>query len=81
MHLSTFSSHIKNIADIMQNSNNKTLVIFDEIGSGTEPNEGAVLAIAILEEFYHMGCITIASTHYGEIKSSQIFIQNLKMQV
>lgn len=66
--LSTFSSHIKNIADIMQKSNNKTLVIFDEIGSGTEPNEGAGLAISILEEFYHMGCITIASTHYGEIK-------------
>ena len=66
--LSTFSSHTKNIADIMQKSNNKTLVIFDEIGSGTEPNEGAGLAISILEEFYHMGCITIASTHYGEIK-------------
>ena len=66
--LSTFSSHIKSIADIMQKSNNKTLVIFDEIGSGTEPNEGAGLAISILEEFYHMGCITIASTHYGEIK-------------
>lgn len=66
--LSTFSSHIKNIADIMKKSNNKTLVIFDEIGSGTEPNEGAGLAISILEEFYHMGCITIASTHYGEIK-------------
>ncbi len=66
--LSTFSSHIKNISEIMNKSNNKTLVIFDEIGSGTEPNEGAGLAISILEEFYHMGCITIASTHYGEIK-------------
>src|SRR5690606_6156703 len=39
-----------------------------EIGSGTEPNEGAALAISILEEFYHMGCITVATTHYGEIK-------------
>ena len=66
--LSTFSSHIKNIADIMNSSNNSTLVLLDEIGSGTEPNEGAGLAIAILEEFYQMGCITIASTHYGEIK-------------
>ena len=66
--LSTFSSHIKNIANIMKNSNNKTLVLFDEIGSGTEPNEGASLAIAILEEFYQMGCIVVASTHYGEIK-------------
>ena len=66
--LSTFSSHIKNIADIMNSSNNKTLVLFDEIGSGTDPNEGASLAIAILEEFYKMGSITVASTHYGEIK-------------
>ena len=66
--LSTFSSHIKNISNIMNSSNNKTLVLFDEIGSGTEPNEGASLAIAILEEFYQMGCITVASTHYGEIK-------------
>ena len=61
--LSTFSSHIKNIAEIMNSSNKSTLVLFDEIGSGTEPNEGAGLAIAILEEFYKMGCITIASTH------------------
>lgn len=66
--LSTFSSHIKNISNIMNSANNKTLVLFDEIGSGTEPNEGASLAIAILEEFYQMGCITVASTHYGEIK-------------
>lgn len=67
--LSTFSSHIKNIAEIMNSSNKSTLVLFDEIGSGTEPNEGASLAIAILEEFYHMGCILVASTHYGEIKN------------
>ncbi|MCT4507889.1 MAG: endonuclease MutS2 [Tepidibacter sp.] len=66
--LSTFSSHIKNIAQIMNLSNKATLVLCDEIGSGTEPNEGSGLAIAILEEFYKMGCITIASTHYGEIK-------------
>ncbi|WP_042350800.1 endonuclease MutS2 [Bacillus massiliigorillae] len=66
--LSTFSSHMKNISDIMSASNNNTLLLFDEIGSGTEPNEGAALAIAILEEFYHMGCITVATTHYGEIK-------------
>lgn len=66
--LSTFSSHIKNIAEIMNFSNKSTLLLFDEIGSGTEPNEGASLAIAILEEFYQMGCITVASTHYGEIK-------------
>lgn len=67
--LSTFSSHVKNIADILRDSNKNTLLLFDEIGSGTEPNEGAALAISILEEFYHKGCITIASTHYGEIKN------------
>lgn len=66
--LSTFSSHMQNIASIMQQASNHSLVLFDEIGSGTEPNEGAALAIAILEEFYHMGCITVATTHYGEIK-------------
>ncbi|MCL2865678.1 MAG: endonuclease MutS2 [Lachnospiraceae bacterium] len=66
--LSTFSSHMKNIADIMKNADKSTLLLFDEIGSGTEPNEGAGLAIAILEQFYQMGCITVATTHYGEIK-------------
>ncbi|MEW9502989.1 endonuclease MutS2 [Jeotgalibacillus marinus] len=66
--LSTFSSHMKNLSEIMRASNNNTLLLFDEIGSGTEPNEGAALAISILEEFYHMGCITVATTHYGEIK-------------
>ena len=71
--LSTFSSHIKNISEILKESNKSTLLLFDEIGSGTEPNEGAALAIAILEEFYHKGCITVATTHYGEIKN---FSQN-----
>ncbi|MEH7512992.1 endonuclease MutS2 [Gottfriedia acidiceleris] len=66
--LSTFSSHMKNLSDIMGGSNNNTLLLFDEIGSGTEPNEGSALAISILEEFYLMGCITVATTHYGEIK-------------
>ena len=67
--LSTFSSHVKNLAEIIKQSGKSTLLLFDEIGSGTEPNEGAALAIAILEELYHKGCITIATTHYGEIKN------------
>ncbi|AZB41489.1 endonuclease MutS2 [Bacillus sp. FJAT-42376] len=66
--LSTFSSHMKNLSEIMSAATNHTLLLFDEIGSGTEPNEGAALAISILEEFYHMGCMTVATTHYGEIK-------------
>jgi DNA mismatch repair protein MutS2 len=71
--LSTFSSHVKNLSGVLKESNKNTLLLLDEIGSGTEPNEGAALAIAILEEFYHKGCITVASTHYGEIKN---FSQN-----
>lgn len=66
--LSTFSSHVKNLAEIIRRSNNSSLLLFDEIGSGTEPNEGAALAISILEELYHKGAIIVASTHYGEIK-------------
>lgn len=67
--LSTFSSHIKNLSEIIKDCNKSTLILCDEIGSGTEPNEGAGLAIAILEEFYKRGCITVATTHYGEIKN------------
>ncbi|WP_238883503.1 endonuclease MutS2 [Clostridium sp. YIM B02551] len=67
--LSTFSSHIKNLASMINGCNRSTLIICDEIGSGTEPNEGAAIAISVLEEFYHSGCITLATTHYGEIKN------------
>lgn len=67
--LSTFSSHVKNLAEIIRESTKSTLLLFDEIGSGTEPNEGSALAIAILEELYHKGSITVSTTHYGEIKN------------
>lgn len=67
--LSTFSSHVKNLVSIIKESTKSSLLLFDEIGSGTEPNEGAALAIAILEELYKKGCITVATTHYGEIKN------------
>ncbi|OGX79010.1 mannonate oxidoreductase [Exiguobacterium sp. SH31] len=67
--LSTFSAHMNNVATIMQRAGKRSLLLFDEIGSGTEPNEGAALAIAILEEAYKRGCLVVASTHYGEIKA------------
>lgn len=67
--LSTFSAHVKNLSQVIRQTNKSTLLLFDEIGSGTEPNEGAALAIAILEDVYNKGAITIATTHYNEIKN------------
>lgn len=66
--LSTFSSHVKNLAICVNKTNKSTLLLFDEIGSGTEPTEGSALAIAILEDVYKKGAITVATTHYNEIK-------------
>ena len=66
--LSTFSSHVQNLAGIIKETTQSTLLLFDEIGSGTEPSEGAALAIAILEALYHKGAMIIATTHYNEIK-------------
>ncbi len=67
--LSTFSSHIKNLATIIKQADKQTLVLLDELGSGTDPNEGAALAIAILEELYKKQTTIIVTTHYGEIKN------------
>lgn len=66
--LSTFSGHMQNIAQILNKVGRNTLVLLDEIGSGTEPTEGAALAIAIMSAIYEKGALMVATTHYGEIK-------------
>jgi DNA mismatch repair protein MutS2 len=81
--LSTFSSHIKNINYIDKNVKTNSLVLIDEIGSGTDPAEGSALAIAILEKLNEKGIITIASTHQGALKEFAYkteHVQNAAMQ-
>jgi dsDNA-specific endonuclease/ATPase MutS2 len=67
--LSTFSGHITNILDILEKANNESIVILDELGSGTDPTEGMGIAIAILDELRKKNCIFIVTTHYPEVKS------------
>ncbi len=67
--LSTFSAHVRNSARILRDSGPRSLVLFDELGAGTDPEEGVAIAMALLDHFIQKGCLCLATTHHGILKN------------
>ncbi len=76
--LSTFSSHIKNIINIIDNVDNKSLVLLDELGAGTDPEEGSALALAVIKKLLSLDCYGIITTHYSRLKEFAVESQKIE---